>query len=50
MVYDYFRLIYRKDPEGLMRLFAEDSIVYEPFSKEKGGLRGKAEMLQEHQS
>jgi ketosteroid isomerase-like protein len=42
MVCDYFRLIDRKDLEGLMRLFAEDAIVYEPFSKEEGGLRGKA--------
>ncbi len=42
MVYDYFRLIDKKDLEGLLRLFAEDAIVYEPFSKEGGGLRGKA--------
>jgi ketosteroid isomerase-like protein len=42
MVYDYFRLIDKKDLEGLLRLFAEDAIVYEPFSKEESGLRGKA--------
>ena len=42
MVYDYFKLIDKKDLEGLMRLFAEDTIVYEPFSKEEAGLRGKA--------
>jgi ketosteroid isomerase-like protein len=41
MVYDYFRLIDKKDLEGLLRLFAEDVIIYEPFSKEGGGLRGK---------
>lgn len=42
MVFDYFRLIERKDIEGLLRLFADDAIVYEPFSKEKAGLKGKA--------
>lgn len=41
MVYDYFRLIDKKDLKGLLRLFAEDAIVFEPFSKEEGGLRSK---------
>lgn len=40
IVYEYFRLISNKDVPGLLDLFAEDSVVYEPFSKEDG-LRGK---------
>jgi len=41
MVKEYFRLISKKDVYGLLDLFAEDSVVYEPFSKEKG-LYGKS--------
>lgn len=42
MVYDYFRLTDKKDLEGFLRLFSEDAIVFELFSKEEGGLKGKA--------
>lgn len=41
MVYDYFRLINKSDLEGLLNLFADDAIVYEPFSQEADGLRGR---------
>lgn len=41
MVYDYFRLIDKSDLEGLLNLFADDAIVYEPFSQEADGLRGR---------
>jgi|SRR5436853_1678111 len=41
MVHEYFRLISKKDVYGLLDLFAEDSVVYEPFSKENG-LHGKS--------
>lgn len=41
MVYDYFKFIDRKDLGSLLRLFAEDAIVYEPFSNEEEGLKGK---------
>jgi hypothetical protein len=32
-VSDYFRLIKNKDMDGLLNLFTEDCIIYEPFSK-----------------
>jgi hypothetical protein len=41
MVNEYFRLISNRDVQGLLDLFAEDSVVYEPFSKEDG-LHGKS--------
>ena len=41
IVFEYFKLIKNKDIEGLMELFAPDAIVYEPFSKITGGLKGK---------
>lgn len=41
MVNEYFRLISKKDVHGLLDLFVEDSVVYEPFSKEDG-LHGKS--------
>lgn len=41
MVHDYFALISKKDIDGLLRLFAEDAVVYEPFSTLSGGLCGK---------
>jgi hypothetical protein len=40
-VFEYFRLIKNKDIEHLMDLFAPDAIIYEPFSKLTGGLKGK---------
>jgi ketosteroid isomerase-like protein len=45
MVYEYLRLIKKQDLNGLLKLFAEDAIVHEPFSKEQErGLRGKDEI------
>lgn len=41
IVFEYFRLIKNKDIANLMDLFASDAIVYEPFSKITGGLKGK---------
>lgn len=40
IVEEYFRLVKRKDIEGLKDLFWPDAIVYEPFSKLEQGLRG----------
>lgn len=54
IILEYFRLIDRKDTHGLLNLFTDDCIIYEPFSKEpssyngirneKRGLRGKSEI------
>jgi ketosteroid isomerase-like protein len=41
IVFEYFKLVKNKDIESLMELFAPDAIVYEPFSKITGGLKGK---------
>src|SRR6187200_1561370 len=41
IVFEYFKLVKSKDIESLMELFAPDAIVYEPFSKITGGLKGK---------
>jgi hypothetical protein len=43
IVYEYFRLIKNRDIDRLLDLFAEDAIVYEPFSKtgDSVGLQGK---------
>jgi hypothetical protein len=41
IVLDFFRFIKNKDIGNLMDLFAPDAIVYEPFSKITGGLKGK---------
>jgi hypothetical protein len=40
IVEECFRLIKRKEIEGLKDLFWPDAIVYEPFSKLEQGLRG----------
>ncbi|MEM2141513.1 MAG: nuclear transport factor 2 family protein [Nitrososphaera sp.] len=38
----YFDLITKKDADGILDLFTDDEpVVYEPFSNEKEGLRGK---------
>lgn len=37
----YFQLITLKDVPGLVDLFAYDGVIYEPFSNETNGLRGK---------
>ena len=41
IVFEYFKLVKNKNIESLMELFAPDAIVYEPFSKITGGLKGK---------
>jgi ketosteroid isomerase-like protein len=41
MVNEYFRLVTEKDIWGLLQLFDEDAVVFEPFSNVKGGLVGK---------
>jgi hypothetical protein len=41
MVNEYFRRIGEKDVNGLLELFSEDAIVYEPFSN-LNGLQGKS--------
>ncbi|MGC1135564.1 MAG: hypothetical protein WA941_22245 [Nitrososphaeraceae archaeon] len=51
IVSDYFRQIAKKDMHGLLKLFTDDCIVYEPFSRrlashsnngiEKSCLKGK---------
>jgi ketosteroid isomerase-like protein len=46
IVFEYFRLIKNKDITGLLDLFVDDAVVYEPFSKsdiqgKTMGLRGK---------
>jgi ketosteroid isomerase-like protein len=45
IVHKYFRLIKTKDMYGLLDLFTDDAIIYEPFSKSEdgnGGLLGKS--------
>src|SRR6266496_4623820 len=42
IVFECFRLIKNKDIEQLMDLFADDAIIYEPFSKLVEGLKGKS--------
>ena len=41
MVKKYFKLISEKDIRGLLQLFDQDAVVYEPFSNIKSGLHGK---------
>lgn len=41
IVNEYFRLIGERDVNGLLELFAEDAVVYEPFSN-LDGLKGKS--------
>lgn len=41
IVYEYFRLIKNKDIDGVLNLFTNDAIVYEPFSNIDEGLKGK---------
>lgn len=45
IVHEYFRLIKTKDVYRLLDLFADDALIYEPFSKSeagKGVLQGKS--------
>jgi ketosteroid isomerase-like protein len=44
IVYRYFRLISRRDFQGLLELFDENAIINEPFSKETKGLYGKTDI------
>ncbi|HYA83264.1 MAG TPA: hypothetical protein VEH06_07425 [Candidatus Bathyarchaeia archaeon] len=41
IVYEYFRRIKNKDIDGVLNLFANDAIIYEPFSNISEGLEGK---------
>ena len=43
IILEYFRLIKNKDIDKLLGLFADDAIIYEPFSKtgDSDGLQGK---------
>lgn len=41
MVFQYFRLIEKKDIENVLDLFDHDAVIYEPFSK-VDGLRGRS--------
>ena len=41
IVFEYFDLIKNKDIESLMNLFSPDAVVYEPFSKLRGGVSGR---------
>jgi len=41
MVNEYFRRVTEKDVGGLLQLFDEDAVVFEPFSNIKGGLVGR---------
>ena len=43
LVLDYFQRVRSCDISGLMNLFSEDSVIYEPFSKSKC-LIGKSEI------
>jgi hypothetical protein len=42
IVYEYFELIKNKYINGLLSLFTDDAIIYEPFSNISGGLQGKS--------
>jgi SnoaL-like domain len=42
IVYEYFRLIKNKDIDGILNLFNENAVIYEPFSNIEGGLQGKS--------
>jgi hypothetical protein len=42
IVYEYFRLIKNKDIDGVLNLFNENAIIYEPFSNIEEGLQGKS--------
>jgi hypothetical protein len=42
IVYEHFRLIKNKDIDGILNLFDENAIIYEPFSNIEGGLQGKS--------
>jgi hypothetical protein len=42
LVYEYFKLINDKDINRLLKLFADDAIIHEPFSNIDRGLKGKS--------
>ena len=41
IVFEYFRRIKDKDVPGLLDLFTDDAVVYEPFSKADDDIQGK---------
>ena len=41
IVNEYFKLISKNDVWGLLKLFSDDAVVYEPFSNIHGGLQNK---------
>jgi ketosteroid isomerase-like protein len=43
LVLDYFQRVRSSDLSGLLNLFSDDSVIYEPFSKSKC-LMGKSEI------
>jgi ketosteroid isomerase-like protein len=40
-VFEYFQLIEKNDLDSLLNLFADDAVIFEPFSKSEGGLKGR---------
>jgi ketosteroid isomerase-like protein len=42
-VFEYFKRMAQKDVDGLLNLFADDAVIYEPFSKSEG-LKGRSEI------
>lgn len=44
LVQEYFACITRRNLEALLDLFVEEAVVYEPFSNQQGGLRGRSEI------
>jgi ketosteroid isomerase-like protein len=42
IISEYFKLVANRDVDALLNLFADDAVVYEPFSKSDYGLRGKS--------
>lgn len=44
LVQEYFARITKHNLEGLLDLFADEAVVYEPFSNKRGGLRGRSEI------
>lgn len=43
IVYRYFNLLRNKDLNNLLNLFADDAVIFEPFSKH-GQVKGKSSM------
>lgn len=43
IIFEYFKLMSKRDIDGLLNLFADDATIYEPFSSAEG-LHGKSEI------